>query len=127
MADNPHGKFVWNELNTHNVEAAKKFLATTFGWTFEGMPMDGYTYWVAKKGDERVGGIFDLGSMKGCENVPEHWLSYVAVEDVDALYKKALAAGGKDGRAPFDVPGVGRIGILQQPGGSVLAMITPRM
>jgi predicted enzyme related to lactoylglutathione lyase len=39
-----------------------------------------------------------------CKDVPEHWLSYIAVDNVDERYKKALAAGAKEGRAPFDIP-----------------------
>jgi predicted enzyme related to lactoylglutathione lyase len=127
MADNPHGKFVWNELNTHDVEGAKRFLSSAIGWTFDTMPMPEGTYWIIKNGEERVGGIFDLNTMKGCENVPEHWLSYVGVDDVDARHKKALNAGAKEGRAPFDVPGVGRMSILQQPGGATVAWFTPKM
>jgi predicted enzyme related to lactoylglutathione lyase len=126
MADNPHGKFVWNELNTHDVEGAKKFLAATLGWSFDAMPMPDFTYWVAKKGDERIGGIFDLNTMPECKDIPEYWLSYIAVDDVDARHKKALSAGAKQGRAPFDVPGVGRIAILQQPGGATVGWITPK-
>ena len=126
MAEVPHGKFIWNELNTHNVEGAKQFLGATLGWTFEGMPMPDYTYWVIKKGDERIGGVFDLNSQAGCKNVPDHWLSYVAVDDVDARCKKAIAAGAKEGRPPFDVPGVGRIAILEQPGGAHVAWMTPK-
>ncbi len=94
----PHGKFVWNELNTHDVEAAKKFLSATLGWTFDAMPMPEGTYWIIKNGDDRIGGIFDMNTIKGCENIPEHWLSYVAVDDVDRRLKQALAAGGKPGR-----------------------------
>jgi hypothetical protein len=33
--------------------------------------------------------------------------------------KKATAAGAKVCREPFDVPGVGRIAILQEPGGAM--------
>jgi predicted enzyme related to lactoylglutathione lyase len=51
---------------------------------------------------------------------------HVAVDDIDARYKKALAAGAKQGRAPFDIPGVGRIGILAQPGGAMVGWITPK-
>ena len=126
MSDNPHGKFIWNELNTHDVEASKAFLGKTLGWTFEAMPMPDFTYWIVKNGDERIGGIFDLNSIKGCDAAPEHWLTYVAVDDVDARCKAATAAGAKEGRAPFDIPGVGRIAILQQPGGAVVAWMTPK-
>ena len=122
----PHGKFVWNELNTQNVEAAKAFLGATLGWTFEAAPIPDGTYWIIKNGEERVGGIFDTSANPQCAHMPEHWLSYVAVDDVDTRYKAALSAGAREGRAPFDIPGVGRIAILGQPGGAAVAWITPK-
>lgn len=125
MSQDPHGKFVWNELNTHNVDGAKHFLGATLGWTFDAMPMPDFTYWVAKMGEQRIGGIFEMRDPQ-FKGAPEHWLSYVAVDDIDVRYKKALAAGAKECRAPFDVPGVGRIAILQQPGGATVGWITPK-
>ena len=121
-----HGKFVWNELNTRDIEGAKRFLSTTLGWTFESMPIPDGTYWIAKKREERIGGLYDMNGDARCKDVPEHWLSYIAVDNVDERYKKALAAGAKEGRAPFDIPNVGRIAILQQPGGAMVGWITPK-
>jgi uncharacterized protein len=119
-----HGMFLWNELNTRNAEAAKKFYADTLGWTFDGMPMPDGTYWVIKMGDETVGGIF---TMRGTafEGVPEHWFSYVQVDDVDARVKKLKAAGGKVLRDPFDVPDVGRIAIVQDSNGAHVGLMKP--
>lgn len=121
-----HGKFVWNELNTRDIEGAKRFLSTTLGWTFESMPIPDGTYWIAKKREERIGGLYDMNGDAHCKDVPEHWLSYIAVDNVDERYKKALVAGAKEGRAPFDIPNVGRIAILQQPGGAMIGWITPK-
>jgi predicted enzyme related to lactoylglutathione lyase len=126
MADTPHGKFVWNELNTHDLEGAKRFLSATLGWTFEAMPIPDGTYWIVKRGEDRVGGLFDMSGKPHFKGVPEHWLSYIAVDNIDVLYKKALAAGAKEGRAPFDIPNVGRIAILAQPGGAMVGWITPK-
>ena len=53
-----HGTFHWNELNTRDTEKAKRFYRETLGWTFDDMPMDFGTYWVAKAGDKIVGGLF---------------------------------------------------------------------
>lgn len=119
-----HGGFCWNELMTHNVEGAKTFYKDVVGWSFEPMPMPGNTYWVAKMGDKRVGGMFPM-SGPDFKNVPEHWVSYIAVDDVDARVRKATAAGASVMRAPFDIPNVGRIAILHDQGGAVIAMITP--
>lgn len=121
-----HGKFVWNELNTHDADGAKRFLGATLGWTFEATPMPGFTYWIIKREDERIGGLFDMNAEARCKGAPEHWLSYIAVDDVDARYKTALITGAKEIRPPTDVPGVGRIAILEQPGGAKVAFITPK-
>ena len=89
-----HGHFHWNELATRDVEKAKKFYADTLGWTYEGMPMPEGTYWVASAGGEPVAGIVDAGS----DGTPESWMSYIAVDDVDARAKKG-GASGRQGRA----------------------------
>jgi predicted enzyme related to lactoylglutathione lyase len=119
-----HASFYWNELLTRNAETAKKFYGDTIGWSFDGMPMPDGTYWVAKFGDAPVGGIFE---MKGSafDGIPEHWMSYLAVDDVDTRVKKAQALGATVMKPAFDVPGVGRIAILREPGGAVVGWMTP--
>jgi uncharacterized protein len=119
-----HGNFYWNELMTRDVEKAKKFYADTIGWTFDAMPMSNGTYWVAKLGDQPVAGIFPLNG-PDFDGVPESWMAYLAVDDIDARLKKATAAGAKIMRPPFEVPGVGRIAILQEPGGAGIGWMTP--
>jgi predicted enzyme related to lactoylglutathione lyase len=116
MADWSHGSFYWNELMTRDVNRAKKFYQDTIGWNFEGMPMPNGTYWVAKQDGKPVGGIFDISPAE-FKGVPECWMSYLAVDDVDARVKKAVAAGAKLMKPVFDVPGVGRIAVLTEPGG----------
>src|SRR5438105_700358 len=119
-----HGSFCWNELMTHDAGRAKKFYEDAIGWNFEAMNVDDMTYWVAKSGEHSVGGIFE---MKGpdFDGVPEYWIPYLAVDDVDARVDKALADGATAMRTPFDVPAVGRIAILREPGGAVIGMMTP--
>ena len=78
-----HGHFYWNELMTRDVEGAKAFYGKTVGSQFEGMPMEGGTYWVCKDGAAPVGGILDLNQPR-FEGVPAHWFAYLAVDDVDA-------------------------------------------
>jgi len=119
-----HGNFYWNELMTRDVEKAKKFYAETIGWTFEAMPMPNGTYWVAKLDGKPVGGIFPLNGPEFA-GVPECWMSYLAVDNVDARVKKATASGAKLMKEPFDVPGVGRIAMLTEPGGAGIGWMTP--
>jgi len=119
-----HGSFYWNELMTRDVEKAKKFYADTIGWSYDGMPMENGTYWIAKADGKPVGGIFDIKAPQ-FTGVPESWMAYLAVDDVDARVKKAQAAGAKLMRPIFDVPNVGRIAILMEPGGAGIGWMTP--
>ena len=120
-----HGTFHWNELMARDVNAAKKFYADTVGWTYDGMPTpDGKTYWVAKMGDQPVAGIFDI-SGPDFQGMADNWMPYLAVDDVDARAKKAVAAGARIMKPAFDVPGIGRIMILMEPGGAGIGWITP--
>jgi uncharacterized protein len=125
MANTSHGTFYWNELMTRDVAKAKKFYGDTLGWSFDGMPMPGGgTYWVAKMSEEPVAGIFDI-SGADYSGVLEGWMPYIAVDDVDARVKKAVAAGATVMKPAFDVPGVGRIVILREPGGAGIGWMTP--
>ena len=120
-----HGSFCWNELMTRDVERAKRFYVETIGWTFEAMPMaEGRTYWVASEAGKPVAGIFPLDAPE-FDGVPESWMSYLAVDDVDARVAKALKAGARLIKPAFDVPGVGRIAILMEPGGAGVGWMTP--
>ena len=123
-----HGLFCWNELMAHDVERAKAFYAATIGWTFEASPMPGGgTYWLIRMpGQEKAaGGIFHMTEPQFA-TLPEQWVSYVAVDDVDKRLKAATKAGATILRAPFDVPMAGRIAVLRQPGGALVNWMTPR-
>ena len=126
MPDARHGHVHWNELNTWNVEKARGFYGRTLGWTFEPVPMqDGGDYTVCRSAGELVAGIFELRKGMGLDDVPSHWLAYIAVDDVDARLPEVEAGGGAVRRPPFDVPGIGRIAIVQDSTGAVVGWITP--
>src|SRR5512142_467818 len=111
-------------ITTRDAEKAKKFYGRAIGWTFEAMAMPDGTYWVAKMGHAYVGGLFALTSAQFA-SVPESWMPYVVVDDVNARVMKATAAGAKLVRPIFDVPGGGRIAILTEPGGAGIGWMTP--
>jgi predicted enzyme related to lactoylglutathione lyase len=122
-----HGTFHWNELMTRDVTRAKQFYSDTIGWTFEGMPMaheGGRIYWCAFLDGQPVAGLFELAA-PDFDGVPEGWMPYLAVDDVDARAEKAVKAGAQLMRPIFDVPEVGRIAILREPGGAGIGWMTP--
>ncbi|MEM8949369.1 MAG: VOC family protein [Pseudomonadota bacterium] len=121
-----HGHYHWNELMTHDAEAAKAFYGETIGWTFEGMNMagDGNTYWVCMDGEKPCGGIFTMQGPE-FEGQSEQWVGYLSVDDIDARLEKAKAAGATILMPAMDMPGIGRFAMLKDPGGAVIGWITP--
>ena len=110
---------------TRKPERAKAFYTKTIGWSFRAMKMaDGRTYWVAMMKKQPVAGIFDL-SPRMFRGVPEGRMAYLAVDDVDKRVRKAVDAGARLMRPAFDVPGVGRIAMLSEPGGAGICWMTP--
>ncbi len=122
----PHGHFHWTEYLARDVERVKKFYADSVGWTFQDTPMadGGACYTIALSNGAPVGGIFPLTS-PDFDGVCEGWMPYLAVDDVDARVEKAVAAGAQLMRPVFDVPNMGRLAILMQPGGVGVAWVTP--
>ena len=86
------GTFVWNELMTSDVEAAKAYYAAVLGWTYteQATPDGPYTLATAPGADEPVAGIFPWPKEMPGSNT---WGAYVAVDDCDA------AVGREIGRA----------------------------
>ena len=123
MAEN--GVFHWNELMTSDTEGAKAYYGATVGWRFEAMPMDqGGTYWICMAGDKPCGGIMPLDGV-AAEGTPPHWFTYLAVDDLEARLEKAKCLGGTVLREPFEVPGIGKIAMVQDPQGAPMGWITP--
>lgn len=115
------GAFSWNELMTTDPAAASKFYGALFGWTVKDMDMGTGPYHVANVGETSVAGI--MGMPPGAGPMPPAWGCYVTVDDVDATLAKAESLGGRTVMPPMDVPGVGRMAVLQDPQGAVLSVI----
>jgi predicted enzyme related to lactoylglutathione lyase len=120
---NEDGGFGWNELGTRDVAAAREFYGQVFGWTVEEQEMPGMgTYNVWKDGEHVRGGMADVSAMPG--EPPSSWLVYFTVPDADAAAETTKAAGGQVLNGPFDIP-VGRVAILMDPQGAMLAVMAP--
>ena len=119
-----HGTVHWSELITGDVAAAASFFKNVAGWQINEMPMPNGTYNLCMVGEKPVAGIMS-GDMMGQPNHPPTWMTYIAVDDVDAASAKAGKAGGQVLKEPFDIPNVGRIAMIKDPSGAVVGLITP--
>jgi predicted enzyme related to lactoylglutathione lyase len=123
---NDPGSLVFNGLNTRDVEGARSFYGSLFGWQTasigggaEGWTLPGYGDWLEREHHPRLREqMAEAGAPTGFEDVvasiipiaddqpdtPAHWSVTFATDDADATAKKAIELGGKVIVPPFDAP-----------------------
>lgn len=121
------GTFCWVDLATTDPDAAKAFYGALFGWTAADMPTgDGGIYTMLRLDGDDVAGLAELDAGRRAQGVPPHWFHHVSVADADATAARARALGGTVHGEPFDVLDSGRMALVQDPTGAMLAAWQPR-
>jgi uncharacterized protein len=115
------GVFVWDELHTSDVDAAKAFYGELFGWSAKDQDMGDFTYTTLESGGEQRAGA--MPEPPG--GMPPMWMTYIGTDDVDATCKRAEELGAQKHAGPDDIPGVGRFAVLSDPTGAVFALFKP--
>ena len=113
--------FIWHDLMTPDVEAAKKFYGAVVGWTFSEEFPD---YTVLHVGKAGVGGI--MKTPPEMKSMPPVWTGYIFTPDVAAACKQVVALGGKIMREAWNVPDVGRMAVIGDPSGAGITIMQPR-
>ena len=114
------GSFCWPEIATKDRKRSDAFYGELFGWDVRATT--GGFYGIAHLKGVAVAGIYELMPDQVKQGVPAHWMGYVRVASSDASAKKAADLGGKVLAAPFDVQGIGRMAVLQDPTGATFAL-----
>jgi uncharacterized protein len=120
-APSSEGVFVWDELHTSDIDAARSFYTEVFGWTARDTDMGEMgTYLIFKRaGDVDVGGGMQLSPDM---QAPPHWLPYIGTNDVDGTAARARELGGTILQEAMDIPDVGRFAVVQDPVGAVFGL-----
>ena len=82
-----HGEICWRELTTQNLGEAKEFYQGLFGWTLEQSKVTEMKYDEIHSGGRAVGGMMEITEQWGenWQNIPSHWMTYIAVDDIQYL------------------------------------------
>lgn len=127
MALPKHGEIIWTEVATNNLEECRKFYSEIFGWKISKSANDavGMDYYEADtgKGNPSAGMYEMKDEFFGGEAPPPHIMNYIAVDDVDASAAKAKELGATILSEPADIPGTGRMCMLQDPTGAAFSLI----
>jgi len=135
---NEHGSLNFNGLNTRDVEGARSFYDSVFGWQVLGLDggaamwrLPGYGDYLEAREPGRRARMADAGAPEGFEDVvaainpiaddqpdlPPHWSVTFGVDDADATAARAAELGGEVTVAPFDAPWV-RMTVITDPQGA---------
>jgi uncharacterized protein len=135
---NDPGSLNFNGLNTRDVEGARSFYGSVFGWQTLAMDggaemwtLPGYGDYLESYHPDLRKQMAEAGAPAGFEDVvatinpiadeqpdtPAHWSVTFATDDADATAAKATALGGKVLVPPFDAPWV-RMTIIGDPQGA---------
>jgi predicted enzyme related to lactoylglutathione lyase len=137
---NEPGSLNFNGLNTRDVERAKSFYGSVFGWNTLGLDggaemwsLPGYGDFLERSDPELRKRMAESGAPDGFEDVvatlnpigddqpdvPAHWSVTFAVDDADATAERATELGGQVVVPPFDAPWV-RMTVITDPQGATL-------
>lgn len=118
-------QFIWNELATSRPDVCKSFYGRVFGWSSQEVDLGDFgTYSVWLHEGQGIGGMLHMDDADG-EQAISFWTSYIAVASVDATVDAVIQAGGTVKLPPTNVPELGRVAIIGDPTGAVVAVIRP--
>ncbi len=124
------GKIVWHELITDTPDESRRFYEELFGWKFEDLGIDlGFTrtinYTLIRHQGKLIGGLIDQNQLATKADISQ-WMVSLSVEDVDAATRHVESSGGTVFSPPIDLAERGRMSIVSDPQGAMLALLETR-
>jgi uncharacterized protein len=113
----PQGVPCWTDLSTSDVEGARAFYGSLFGWEWEVTGPEFGNYSTARLSGKRVAAV----ASRMDDSQPVAWTTYLAVDDIDAVAAAVPAAGGT-WVMQHDIGEQGRMGIGVDPAGAVFGV-----
>ncbi|UVI39554.1 VOC family protein [Qipengyuania spongiae] len=129
MAGEERGGFVWYELMTTDIDAAREFYRAVVGWEIaeEGSAPGGEVDYrmIGRSEGGFAGGALVLSQEMRDGGAEPGWFGYVHTPDVDASAARMVEAGGTIFIEPHSMEGVGRMAFLTDPQGAPIYLMDP--
>lgn len=116
------GKPTWIDLATSDLDRARQFYGTVFGWTFEASGPEYGGYVTAAKDGRVVAGLM-LNDPQW--NSPDGWTTYLHTADIDRTLQAVTTAGGQSCSGAMDIPDKGRMAIVSDVAGAMTGLWQP--
>jgi uncharacterized protein len=119
----PHGHFVWYELVTTDVDAAKAFYAEVMGWRTRDLSMPGMAFTLFTVSGTPVSGLMELPEAARKMGAAPSWAGYVGVDDLDASADLIERLGGAVYGPPTEIPNTSRFLLFSDPQTAMLGVL----
>ena len=118
----PLGAPCWIDLLTSDLDRAKDFYGTVFGWTFESAGPEYGGYVIVSKDGRPVAGLMGNDPQL---RTPDGWTTYLHTADINATMTAATAAGGAPCSEPMEIKDKGHMATLADPTGAFFGLWQP--
>ncbi|MEK9508652.1 VOC family protein [Gemmatimonadota bacterium Y43] len=118
-----HGHFAWADLMSPDTADACDFYGSLLDWVPTSLPdhpASNYTLFTLD--GARVAGLVPMSPQMQEQGVPSRWVSYILVDDVDAVAGRVEGLGGRVHLPPMDVVDSGRMALIEDPSGGSVAL-----
>jgi uncharacterized protein len=105
-------RFVWYELMTTDIDAARAFYTDVVGWSARDVSAPDMPYTLFVAGGRAVGGLLPLRDEATRHGTLPRWLGHVQVDDVDAAARQVVALGGQVHTPPTSIGDISRFAVV---------------
>lgn len=123
MAKPRSNRFVWYELLTPDVTAAKEFYTHVVGWRVRDLAIPGSAYSFFIAAENPVAGVMSMPEGARRVGAMPHWMGYVGVFDLDSAVGRVVELGGAVRVPPVDIQNVSRFSVVADPQDATLALV----
>lgn len=117
-----HESFVWYELLTTDMAAARAFYGRVLGWETSEASTPKLTYNLFTAANVSLGGLMELPEEGLRSGATPRWIGYVGVDDIEASASRIRRLGGSI-YVPPTTTNIGRISVVADPQTASLGLV----
>lgn len=118
-----HGIHGWTDVAVPDMDAGTSFYSGVFGWeAIGGDAGDTMPYTLFSVDGALVAGMGPLSPEQAAAGEPPTWSSYIIVDDVDAVYARAVELGATPLMEPTQIMDSGRMSFILDPVGAAIGL-----
>jgi len=125
------GRVIWRDLISDTPAQSRRFYEELFGWEFEAVGGlfnlggdDAYS--LIRHNGRLIGGMVNQASLNNARGDISQWVVLMSVADADEASRRFAAEGGQILTPPTDVADRGRMAVVVDPQGALLALVETR-